>query len=167
MRQGASSSHSPWRTTTRNQIEVGTSAPRSSLNSSRACQHGVETIAFPQAEAVGQRARGHLRFIEIGGNVGIAHRDELEQCRLIDESIEKDDMIHDARSSCPRDERLAIRLALLEDQVRMRRSEHDVDCIAGALEDLGYLPPPSASGMPRRTSSQPAGDTTWSWKMAP
>ena len=51
---------------------------------------------LPQAEAVGQRAGCHLRLVQIRRDVDIAHRDEVEQRRLVDELIEEHDVIFDA-----------------------------------------------------------------------
>ena len=49
-----------------------------------------------QAETVGQRARRHLRLVEIGRDIDIAHRDEVEQRGLVDELVEEHDMVLDA-----------------------------------------------------------------------
>ena len=49
-----------------------------------------------EPEAVGQRARRHLRLVEIGRDVDVAHRDEVEQRRLVDELVEKHDVVLDA-----------------------------------------------------------------------
>src|SRR3981189_169858 len=51
---------------------------------------------FPKAKTVGQGAGGHLRYFEIRGNVHIAHRYEVNQRLLIDELVEKYNMVFDA-----------------------------------------------------------------------
>ena len=48
---------------------------------------------FPEPEAVRQGTRRHLRFVEIGCGVNVAHRDEPEQRRLVDELVAKYDVV--------------------------------------------------------------------------
>ena len=57
----------------------------------RGRDHGLS-----HAEAVGQRAGCHLALVEIRRDVHIAHRDEIEQRRLVDEAIQEYDMLFDA-----------------------------------------------------------------------
>src|SRR6267142_2370609 len=49
-----------------------------------------------QSEAVGESARCHLSFIEIGRHIDVAHRNEFQQCGLIHELVEKYDVVLDA-----------------------------------------------------------------------
>src|SRR5579862_3977321 len=51
---------------------------------------------FAQAKTVGQSAGGHLSYFEIGGNVHIAHGNEVNQRLLVDELVEKYDMVFHA-----------------------------------------------------------------------
>ena len=60
-----------------------------------------------QSETVGQRARRHLGFIEIGRRVDVAHRNEVQQRGLIHELVEKDDMVLDAEAARTRAVRLS------------------------------------------------------------
>ena len=90
---------------------------------------------FAEAEAVGQRTRGHLRFVEIGRDVNVAHRNELEQRGLIDELVEEYDVILDAEFAHARRQALAIGFALVANQIGMRRAEHDIHCIRAALQN--------------------------------
>ena len=76
----------------------GTMTPRPSSSNSQRVPIGRRHHRLPQSEAVGQRARGHLRFIQIGRDIDIAHRDECQQCRLIDEPVEEDDVVLDTGS---------------------------------------------------------------------
>src|SRR5271170_5860728 len=57
---------------------------------------------FAQPKTVGQRARCHLGFVKIRRDVDIAHRDEVEQRRLIDKPVEKSDMIFDTERAYAR-----------------------------------------------------------------
>src|SRR5271170_1505590 len=57
---------------------------------------------FTQPKTVGQRARCHLGFVKIRRDVNIAHRDEVEQRRLIDKPVEKNDMILNAERAYAR-----------------------------------------------------------------
>ena len=73
---------------------------------------GSRYHGLAQPEAIGERARGHLRFIQIGRDVDVAHRDVLEQRRLIDKLIAEDDMIRDAEVAGALNQAFAIGLAL-------------------------------------------------------
>ncbi len=88
-----------------------------------------------QPEAVGQGARRHLRLVEIGRDIDIAHRDEFEQRGLIDELVEEHHVILDAEFAHTRHQALAIRLALFSDQVWMCRTEHDIHGVGAALQN--------------------------------
>src|ERR1700744_3755046 len=91
------------------------------------------------AKAIGQRARRHLGLVQIGRDVNIAHRDEAEQRCLVDELIEEGDMFVYAELSRPQDEALAVRLALLSDEVRMCRAQHDIYGVWPAAEGRRHL----------------------------
>ena len=91
-----------------------------------------------QSEAVGQRARRHLRLVEIGRDVDVAHRDESQQRRLIDELVEEYDVILDAEFAHARHQALAIGLALVAHQIGMRRAEHDIDGVGATFQDRGH-----------------------------
>ena len=88
-----------------------------------------------EPEAVGQRSRRHLRLVEIGRDIDVAHRDEFEQRGLIDELAEEYHVIFDAKFAHPRHQAFAIGLALVPDQIGMRCAEHDVDRIRAALAE--------------------------------
>ena len=88
-----------------------------------------------QAEAVGERARRHLGFIEIGRHIEVAHRDEFEQLGLVDELVDEDDVTGDAEGQRPCRQFLSIRFSLIADEVGMRRAENDVDGVGTGLDD--------------------------------
>ena len=88
-----------------------------------------------EPEAVGQRSRRHLRLVEIGRDIDVAHRDEFEQRGLIDELVEEHHVILDAKFAHPRHQAFAIGLALVPDQIGMRCAEHDVDRIRTAFQN--------------------------------
>ena len=68
---------------------------------------------LPQSEAVGQRSRRHLRLVEIGRDIDVAHRDEFEQRGQIDEAVEEHNVVLDAKFADPPHQSVAIRLALV------------------------------------------------------
>ena len=84
---------------------------------------------LPQSEAVGQCSRRHLRLVEIGRDIDVAHRDEFEQRGLIDEPVEEYHVIFDAEFTHARHQAFAISLALVSDQIGMRCAEHDINRI--------------------------------------
>src|SRR4029077_12399132 len=88
-----------------------------------------------EAEAVGQRARGHLRRVQVGGNIGVAHRDESEQRCLVNELVQEYDVVVYAELASARDKTFAIGLPLLADEVGMRRAEDDVNGVWSAAKD--------------------------------
>ena len=88
-----------------------------------------------EGKAVGERARGHLRLVQIGRDVDVAHRDEFQQRRLIDELIEEHHVIRDADIARARHQALAVSLALLPNQIGVRRAQHNIDRIGAALQD--------------------------------
>ncbi len=90
---------------------------------------------FPQPEAVGQCTRRHLRLVEIGRDIDIAHRNEFEQSGLIDELVEEHHVLLDAKFTHPRHQALAIGLALVSNQIGMRCAEHDIYCIRAAFQN--------------------------------
>ncbi len=96
---------------------------------------GCGNDCFAHPEAVGQRAGCHLRFPEVGRNVHIAHRDEVEQDRLIDELIEKSDIFLDAERSRARHETFAVGLPFAPNEIGMSRAEHDIHRIGTAFQD--------------------------------
>ncbi len=91
-----------------------------------------------EAEAVGQRPRRHLRFVEIGRDVHVAHRDEFEQGGLIDELVEEYDVVVDPKFAHACHQALAIGLTLVPNQIGMRRTEHDIDRVGAAFQDRGH-----------------------------
>ncbi len=91
---------------------------------------------LPQSKAVGQRSRRHLGFVEIGRDIDVAHRDELEQRGQIDEPVEEHHVVVDSEFAHPRHQALAIGLALVSNQIRVRCAEHDVHRVRAALQDL-------------------------------
>src|SRR5579863_394738 len=99
---------------------------------------GCRDHCFAQPEAVGHAAGCQLRLVQVRRRIDIAHRDETQQRRLIHELIQKDDMVFDSKRAHTRDQAAAIGFALIADEVRMRRSEHDVDGCRAALEDFGH-----------------------------
>src|SRR5208282_1540079 len=74
---------------------------------------GCRYDCLAQSETVSERARCHLRFIEIGSRIDVAHRNEVQQCGLIHELVEKNDMVFDAEILHARRQTVAIGLALL------------------------------------------------------
>src|SRR4029077_4776403 len=88
-----------------------------------------------EAEAVGQRARGHLRRVQVGGNIDVAHRNETEQRRLVNELVQENDVLAYIQLGCARDEALAISLPLLANEVGMRRAEDDINGVRSAAKD--------------------------------
>ena len=93
---------------------------------------------LPEPEAVGQRARGHLRLVEIGRDVDVAHRDEAEQRLAVDELVEKDDVVLDAELAHALLQAVAIGLALLAEEMWMRRAQDHVDGVGPASQDRGH-----------------------------
>ena len=96
---------------------------------------GCRYDGLSQPEAVGERARCHLGFIQIGRHIDVAHRDEVEQRGLVDELIEEDDMILDAELLHARRQALAIGLALIPHEVGMGRAENDIDGVRAGFDD--------------------------------
>ncbi len=90
---------------------------------------------FAQPETVGQRPRRHLRLVQIGRDVDVAHRDEAEQRGLIHELVEKHHVILDTEFAHTLQKAFAISLALFPYEVGMRRAEHDIDRIGPAFQD--------------------------------
>ena len=88
---------------------------------------GCRYDRLSQAEAVGERARCHLGFIEIRRHVDVAHRNEVQECGLIYELVEEDDIIPNAKLPHPRSQEVAISLALISHKVRMGCAENDID----------------------------------------
>ena len=91
-----------------------------------------------QTEAVGERARCHLGFIEIGRHIDVAHRDEVQQRGLVDELVEEDDMVLDAELPHARRQALAIGLALIAHEVGMGCAENDIDGVRAGFDDLRH-----------------------------
>ncbi len=91
-----------------------------------------------EPEAVGERTGGHLRFMQIGRDVDIAHGDECEQCRAIDELIEEDDVVFDADRSRPLHELFPVRLAFAAHEVRVRCPQHHVDRFRAAFQNARH-----------------------------
>src|SRR5579859_746530 len=82
-----------------------------------------------RTKTVGQRARGHLSFIEVRGCIYIAHRYEIDESFLVYELIQKHDMILDAELTSAHLEPFSIAFTFASNQVGMRGTEHDVDRI--------------------------------------
>ena len=99
---------------------------------------GCRYDRLSQPEAVGERARRHLRFIEIGRHIDVAHRNEVQQRRLIDELVEEHDMVLDAKLAHARRQAVAICLALMPHKVRMGRAENDIHGVRARLDDLRH-----------------------------
>ena len=96
---------------------------------------GRRNDRFPKPKAVGQGAGRHLRFVEIWRDVDVTHRDEVEQCRLIDEPVEKNDVLLDAERAHARHQTLAVSLAFAPNEVGMRRAQDDIYRIGTAFQD--------------------------------
>ena len=96
---------------------------------------GCRYDRLSQSEAVGECARCHLGFIEIGRHIDVAHRNEVQQRGLIDELVEEDDMILDAELPHARRQAVAIGLALIPHKVRMGRAENDIDGVRAGFDD--------------------------------
>ena len=86
-----------------------------------------------QPEAVGERARRHLGFIEIGRHIDVAHRNEIQQRGLVDELVEEDDVVLDAELPHARRQAVAIGLALMTHEIRMGRAEDDIDGVRDTI----------------------------------
>ena len=96
---------------------------------------GGRNHGLAQSEAVGKRARSHLRLVEVRRDIDVAHRNKFQQRRLIDELVEEYDVVLAAKVAHAVHQALAIGLALVADQIGMRRAEHDVDRVRPALQD--------------------------------
>src|SRR5579862_573289 len=86
---------------------------------------GGRNDRFPQAKAVSQGPGRHLRFVEIWRDVDVTHRDEVEQCCLIDEPVEKNDVPFDAEGARASYQALAVGLAFTPNEVWMRCAQND------------------------------------------
>ena len=115
----------------------GTRMPRPSGQQFPCVPIGRRDHRLAQPEAVGQRAGCHLRLIEIGRGVDIAHRDERSSVAWSTNRSRKTtwSSIPSARTRAIRP--LPIGLALITDEIRMGRSEHDIDGRGAALQDSG------------------------------
>ena len=82
-----------------------------------------------EPETIGQRSRGHLRLVEIGRDIDVAHRDVVEQRRSVDEPVEKHHVLGNAESCGAGDKAVAIGLALLAHQGRVSGAEHYIHCV--------------------------------------
>ncbi len=96
---------------------------------------GCRDDRFTQSKTVRQRAGRHLRFVEVGRDVHIAHRDEVDQRRLIDELVEKHDMVLNTDRSYACHQALAVSLALASNEVGMCRAENDIHGVGAAAQD--------------------------------
>jgi hypothetical protein len=88
-----------------------------------------------QTEAVGQCARCHLSFVEIGRHIDVTHRNEVQQCGLIHELVEKDNMILDAEFPYARSQTVAIGFAFILYEIRMGRAEYHINGVRADLDD--------------------------------
>ena len=88
-----------------------------------------------QSKAVGERARRHLGFVEIGRYIDVAHRNEIQKRGLLDKLVEEDDMILDAELAHAGRQAIAIGFALLTHKVRVGRAENDIDSVGARFDD--------------------------------
>ena len=79
-----------------------------------------------RAERVGQRARGDLFRIQVGGDVDVGRGEKLRELRLANETVVENDVAVHSQPLGAILEHQAVGLALPLDDVRMRRAEHDV-----------------------------------------
>ena len=110
------------------------------------------------AEGVGQRARGDLRRVQVGGDVDVGRPDELGQLVQLDEPVVEDDVPLDAELAGQALEAQPIALALLADQLRMGRAEDDVDEVRDLREDLGDGPEHVLDALVGREQAEGQGD---------
>ena len=62
---------------------------------------GSRYDGLSEPKTVGERARRHLGFVEIRRHVDVAHRNVVEQRRLLDELVEENDAVVDAELTRP------------------------------------------------------------------
>ena len=89
-------------------------------------------------EAVRQRARCHLSFVEIRCYVNVAQRDEIDEGRLVDKLIEKQDVIRYAELHGARLQASSVGLPFLSYEIRVRRAEHDIQCVGTTPQNGGH-----------------------------
>ena len=99
---------------------------------------GCRYNRLSQPETVGERARCHLGFIEIGGRIDVAHRNEVQQCGQSYELVEEDDMVLDAKVMHTLRQTVAIGLALMPHKVWMGRAENDIKGIRTGIDDFWH-----------------------------
>jgi hypothetical protein len=88
---------------------------------------------FAGTKTVGQRTRSHLRFVEIGRRIHIAHRNEVDERCLVYELIQKHDMIFNAELSGTRLQALTIDFAITPHEIGMCRAQYNVNRVGAAL----------------------------------
>ncbi len=87
------------------------------------------------AEGVGERARGRLGGVKIGGDIDVADAEEDLQLLLVDEAVVEADVPPDAEILRQPLEAEPVGLAVFPHQVRVGRAEDDVDQVGKFFDD--------------------------------
>ena len=80
-----------------------------------------------RAEAVGESARGDLRFVQVGREVDVRRADELAQLRRLHIAVHEHDIFLHPEFAGEVLERMPVALAFASQEVRMRGAEDDVN----------------------------------------
>ncbi len=89
-------------------------------------------------DGIAERARSHLRHVEIGRDIDVARLEHVEQFFLLDEGIDEADIVFHAKLAGTLHQHFAVRLALVADQIRMGSPHYDVEHIGIGLGDGGH-----------------------------
>ena len=92
------------------------------------------------AEGISQRPRGDLRRVQVGRDVDVRHPDEFDQLVDLHEPVVEAHVRLDAQVLGQPLQADPVPLPLLTNQVRVRRSQHDVDEVGELLEDRRHRP---------------------------
>ena len=90
---------------------------------------------FSRAEAVGERAGGDLRFVEIGREVDVRRPDEIAQLGRVHIAVHEQHIFLHAELAGEVLQRVPVALAFAAQEVRMRRAEDDVNDLRMLLGD--------------------------------
>ena len=92
---------------------------------------------FAGAEAVGERARGDLGLVEVGGDVNVSRADVLAEFLVGHVAVDEADAVFHADAAGHAFELQAVALAFLADEVRMGGAEHNVNEPRVVADDVG------------------------------
>ena len=110
----------------------GTSTPRPVRQQFLGMPVGCGNDCLARAETVGKRAARDLRLVQIRRDINVGRAEKLQQLVLVHEAVEKDHVLFDAILLGKALEAEPVRLAVVPDEIGMRRAEHDV-------HDLGKI----------------------------